>query len=269
MLADDGTPTAGRTHHTGRLLKLSERLRKYATEYETRHDSRCVFAYAYAEETRVLANGVPGTAFKDPERVVALAEAFAARFMAAMDAYDEHREVPRGWNAVLKPMLSKQTSVLEDLVLGMYAHIVHDLPLALNDICVSSERDLYDFQLMNDVLGKSIGAIQNKVSRRYCPFIHWLDRLGRQQDEIATNYGIRLGRAAAWYNAERLRLESTASDAYEAISRSPEVFARAILHPQVWSVDLLFRAVRLAASVSRRWPASGARAPGIPGSSAR
>jgi len=154
-------------------------------------------------------------------------------------------------------MADKRTSVLEDLIFGMAVHIVHDLPLALRDVSGGGQLDtthIDDFHAVNDMMASSIPAIQAAVAKRYGPYVRWLDRLGENYDEIVTNYGIRMARGLAWYNAVRLHDPRSEADTRAAIEHSPAVVVSNVLRPPIRSVRWLLRASRLLVSVLRRWP---------------
>ena len=238
-----------------RLDGVAQRIRAYRVKYEARHDDRAVFAFAYELITEDLARNVDPSRFQKPEWVVALDEAFVNRFARAMDAYDARTEVPPGWNFILQQLAERRTSVLEALVLGMVSHIVWDLPLALNDVTAETlPSAIADYHSVNDVLEHAISGLQRAVTRRYNPFFAWLDLLAGRQDEVLTNFGIRMGRGMAWYNAQRLRDERSRDAALESIARSPRMLARELLSPPFAPVWIAVRALRWLSSWFRRWP---------------
>jgi hypothetical protein len=99
-----------------------------------------------------------------------------------------------------------------------------------------------------------VNAIQAATARRYSPYIAWLDKLGGRYDEILTNYGIRMSRGLAWYNAIRLADERSAAQAKEAIERSAIITIDNIVRPPIWSLRLLLRLLRFVVSFLRTWP---------------
>jgi hypothetical protein len=139
----------------------------------------------------------------------------------------------------------------------MAVHILHDLPLALGDVSAGARPDaarVYDFHAVNDMMASSIDEIQATTARRYSPYISWLDQLGHRYDEILTNYGVRLSRGMAWYNALRLADERSAAHAAESIERSPIVVIDGIVRPPIWSLRVLLRFARWIVSFLRVWP---------------
>lgn len=107
---------------------------------------------------------------------------------------------------------------------------------------------------MNDVLGSNIKAIENDILSRYEPAFSWLDQLGHGYDQILTNYGFRLSRGMAWYNATRLLDPGSGVEARESIARSAVKLIDNVRNPPFWSIRLAFRVLRFIAALFRRWP---------------
>ena len=246
------------------IANIADELDTRALDYERARDARCVFARAYMRLSRELAANIDGAGFADPDWVARLARVFVDYYLRALREYDAGT-LPRGaWATVFEVGARGRTSVLEDLVLGMTAHIVNDLPFALCDVGLtlpSGQSRIADFHLLNDVLGRSIDPIQQDLTRRYDPLLGLLDRLFEHYDEILTNYGLRISRAAAWYNAERLLDPASREAARAAIARSPEVTQRELLDPPLYSLRCLLRGARVVARSVRRWPSASAPRP--------
>jgi hypothetical protein len=242
------------TTQDARLTALAEQLEGLAARYEADKDSRCVFTYAYAFMTRRLAEELPIAGMADPEWVVALAEAFGARYVAAVTGWDDDRaSVPDGWAAVFETICPRRTSPLEDLVFAMAAHIIRDLPHALIAVGLEDAQGrshVGDFHAVNRVMGHTVDEMQSRIGKRYARYLRWLDRVGRAQDELLSNYGIRMSRGMAWYNASRLVDPASSQAAAESIEKSPRDFVEAIMKQP------LLRLLRLRVHSLRRWPAA-------------
>ena len=118
------------------------------------------------------------------------------RYFVALDAWDQGRrdDVPPGWRVVFERIATRRTSPLEDLVVGVYAHIVHDLPFVLAELAEDGgDRPIGAYHRVNDVIAGAMDEIVEDVGRRYSPWIRWLDRLGGDVDEMLSDYGIRVG----------------------------------------------------------------------------
>jgi len=239
-----------------RLGAVINELRRRADELETQHDGRCVFTRTYARMTLRLADCLEDGRFDNPEWVTSLAEAFVARYRAALDGTSNSR----AWKEVFAAITGRRprTSVIEDLVFAMTAHIVRDLPYALRDadFLAPGPSRIHDFHAVNAIMGEALEDIQADISQRYSPAVKVFDRLGKRYDEILTGYGIRLSRGMAWYNAMRLSDPTSRSDAARSIEESPLVFMRNVLSPKLWPIGIMLRAMRVIASFGRRWPAA-------------
>jgi hypothetical protein len=240
-----------------RLDAVAVRLCAYRDRYDHERDSRAVFTHAYATITNLIAANLGEYQFRDPEWVVVLAEQFAARYFAALDAADRGGMLSPAWQKVFDVIRDQRTSVLEDLVFAMTAHIVHDLPLALIDACQlgpDGSSRIYDYHRMNDLLGRNVEAITDAVSKRYEPFIGCLDHLGGDFDQIVTDYGFRVSRGVAWYNAVRILDPLSEDHARKSIVKSAIIFVENVRRPKFWPLRLLFRIGRFLSSFFRRWP---------------
>lgn len=240
-----------------RLDAIVNRLLAYRERYDRARDSRAVFTHAYVSITTLIAEHLATYQFKDPEWVVLLAEKFADRYFVALDAADRGDPQSAAWQRVFEVLRNPRTSVLEDLIFAMTAHIVHDLPLALLDARTTApdgSSRVYDFHRMNDLLGHNIERITSEVSKRYSPFIAWLDHLGGGFDQLITDYGFRVGRGVAWYNASRILDPLSRDHAHQSIVKSTIVFVDNVRRPKLWPLRWLFRAGRWLSSWFRRWP---------------
>jgi Family of unknown function (DUF5995) len=241
----------------GRLLGLAVRLEERAREYEQQRDSRAVFTYTYSLITRTLADGISRTGFEDEEWITLLAETFAGFYFQALDAFDQNGTIPKAWAEVFRVLKTERTTVLEDLLFAITAHIVNDLPLALEVVGLTDAQKvshIRDFHLVNDILGNNIKSIEENVLNRYEPILQWLDYFDRNYDQILTNYGFRISRGLAWYNAVRLLDPASAEEAKKSVERSALQLIENVRRPPLFSVRVFFRVMRFFAAVFRRWP---------------
>jgi Family of unknown function (DUF5995) len=253
---------AGNSAPSDRLAALAALLHSRVVDYELAHDSRAVFTCAYETITRELADGLRGAGFRDPDWVASLAEHFAGHYLQAIEAAGR-QSIPAAWQIVFAAVRSKRTSVLEDLLFAMTAHIIHDLPLALLQVGLTDPAGgsrIGDFHRVNAVLAHHIQTIVDIVSRRYEPIFRWLDQLEARQIIIFTSYGFEVSRGMAWYNATRILDPASADAARASLSRSVQIIVDDVHHPPIWSVRIAFRFLRWLAALFRRWPTHGADA---------
>src|SRR5262249_2105415 len=148
-------------------------------------------------------------------------------------------------------MRQKRSSVVQDLVAGMIGHIVHDLPFALCEVGLAEngQSRIADYHAVNEVLGTAIDPLRRDIERHYNPWLRWLDWVGRKNEEILTNYGIRLSRAAAWYNAERLLDPVAAASTTASLERSPVVFLDELFRPPFLPARIVIRLLTILVSL--------------------
>jgi hypothetical protein len=197
---------------------------------------------------------------EDPDWVRRLAEAFAGEYLQAVEGYDKGQDVPEAWKVVFDGICRSRTSVIEDLILPMTAHIVHDLPLALVRVGLAGDdgrSHVADFHAVNDILGHAVGSIRHMIERRYSPRLRWLDRFWNRDDAITTDFGLRESRGLAWYNAVRLLDPAAEADARRSIENEPKFVVNHVLGRQLDPGELAFRAMRLVVGGIRTWPAAG------------
>jgi hypothetical protein len=248
--ATSGAVAAAPSANRERLLKLASKLDEKRFEFETAKDERAIFAFTYVEITRSLAANIDRFPFQKPEWIVALAEAFAGQYFAALAGPPSE-----SWCIVFTAIRRRSTSVAENMLFSITAHIVHDLPLALSILQEQGALDPHigDFHAMNEVLAKNIVSISESVTKRYEPFFAWLENFQQHEVQILTNYGFRLARGMAWYNMVRL----TSSDkqaTLDALDKNVKTVIDSIRKPSYFSIAIIFRLLRLIASWTKRWP---------------
>ena len=149
-------------------------------------------------------------------------------------------------------MVGGRSYVLEDPAYSMAIHIIFDLPYALERVGTSAGH-LPDYRFINEVLAARTDRIEDAVAERYQRSLAWLDRLAGNFGRFFTNYGIRMSRSVAWYNA--LRLHSPDREgAAGAIERSTGLFIQSVRRPDEWWLRIGVSILRAVVPRFRRWP---------------
>ncbi|MBM7808047.1 hypothetical protein JOD57_003884 [Geodermatophilus bullaregiensis] len=272
-----GADGVGADPAQAKVTAVADRLESYLYRYDAERDHRAPFAYVYLRLTRTLAaalaEGQP--AFNDPDWVADLSVALAERYFSAMDGLESclatarpHRpahpgdlphSVPQPWRDVYAASSTPRSYVLEDVLFSMMAHMSYDLPLALLDLRGRQHGGsrIADFHRMNDVLAASIDAVQSGLATRYWRALAGLDHLFTQQDELLSNYGIRVVRGMAWYNADRLKDPLGSADAQGSIERSTAGLIAQIRAPGDPKLRVALRVARWLIPARRTWPPPG------------
>lgn len=107
---------------------------------------------------------------------------------------------------------------------------------------------------MNELLAKDIQPIADEVTKRYEPWFHWLDHLEKRHTLVLTDFGFRVSRGLAWYNASRLLDPASQNAAHESVEKSVITLVNDVRRPPIWSLRLVFRGLRWIAGLFRAWP---------------
>ncbi|MEJ2620958.1 MAG: DUF5995 family protein, partial [Candidatus Thiodiazotropha sp.] len=186
------------------ITEVINRMDEYLADWEANGDYRAVFIRSYRIITIAMAQAIANGEFEDPEWMTRLDICFAEAYFTAVEAYEQNDQpLPACWKLVFDIARRKQSTTLQDLMLGMVAHIVHDLPIALDKVGVETQqqRRLRDHETANEILSRSIDDVQSEISTHYSFVLGSLDALFGNKDEILTDQGIRFARDRAWNNA--------------------------------------------------------------------
>lgn len=183
------------------------RLRAAERHLRGRSDRRSVFLTVYAEMTAAVEAGIEAGHFEDPDWVRTYTVSFANRYRRALVDFERGRDLPGPWAIGFGASTNGATVFLQDALLGINAHINHDLPYTLRDVAIDPNRPAKrrDHRRINDVLRQLIDVVQRTLAAVYgAEGYRALDRgLGRL-DEQLTIFGLRESRELAWHNATRL-----------------------------------------------------------------
>jgi hypothetical protein len=230
--------------------------------FRERHDRRGVFATAYLHITRSILRRLDAGGFEDPAWVRSYLVAFANLYREALLGYEAGAAVPKAWRMAFDVARAGTGLVVQHLVLGINAHINHDLALALVQCGIDPGRaaKYRDHTAVNDVLAEATAEMKRLVAAIHAPVLHRIDRITGRVDDDVTNFSIPRAREHAWTFAVALAAARTAEDAAllrRALDEQAAVIARLVLasptrHPVVLTsvrvverVDALLRRVPL------------------------
>jgi len=171
-------------------------------------DLRGVFATAYLQITRAISSGIKEESFNDNKWSAKYLIRFANLYREAVLYYenDELKQVPKSWRKAFDLAKKQEGFIIQHLLLGINAHINHDLALALNDVGIDPNREekYQDHNRINHILELATENLKRSVSEKYAPILKHLDRgLGTVDDKI-TVFSISKAREHAWAMAVAL-----------------------------------------------------------------
>jgi hypothetical protein len=174
------------------------------------------FAALYRNVTKQVKAGIATGSFEDGPRMERLDVAFAKRYFDALDGYTLRRTVSRCWAVSFQAAAEWQPLILQQLLLGMNAHINLDLGIAAAEVAPGDQLAAlqHDFEALNDILAAMIAKVRSDIEK-VSPWIRLLDRFGSPAEGIFINFALDKARANAWSVATRLVSLSEAQRAVE------------------------------------------------------
>jgi len=221
-------------------------------------DRRGVFASAYLQITLAVAAKIREGFFQDNAWTERYLAAFARLYKDALDAWDRGDQggVPKAWRIAFQANTDRTSTVLQDLILGVNAHVNHDLPLALFEVGIEPDREMRhaDHTAVNEVLRAATDKLQESVEARYAPVLRAFDLAAGRFDENVANFSVTKAREEAWRAAEGLtdaRSDIGRLARRAAIDMAAGLFARLVLLPTRFN-PALRRALQQIDSISVR-----------------
>jgi hypothetical protein len=161
--------------------------------------------------TRNMLLAIEGREFKDPTWVNRLLHRFADYYFVALETYEQDpTAAPPVWQQAHKITCDPKALALQKLVLGVNAHINYDLVLTLVDLLGPEWDGLSDSRRsvrytdhchVNDVIGRTIDAVQDEVLEPATPRMDIVDKVLGPFDEILISRLITQWRERVWQNA--------------------------------------------------------------------
>ena len=206
--------------------------------FRAREDRRCIFLTLYGVVSAEMRDSVARGAFGDPEWVHRYAVAFANLYREALEAYDDGRleQVPKAWRACFDAAGAGRGLVLQDMLLGVNAHVNNDLPLALQRVSIDPDRMRRrdDHNAVNAVLASITERATQRIAALYAPGLTAMDGCAGEIDELLSAFSLQVARDSAWESAVALANARTVVEgalAARLISSRAAVMARLLLAP--------------------------------------
>jgi len=202
------------------------RMKSLIDQWEAAGDRRAVFLRCYRLMSSNMLAAIDQQEFHDSAWVGKLLHRFADYYFIALEAYeaDHHRQesdsdparpstAPLVWQQAHNAASQPGTLALQNLLLGVNAHINYDLVLALVDILepewdrlLENQRTLRyeDHCHVNRVIGRTIDTVQDQVLEPAMPVMDIFDKIMGPVDEILISRLLAHWRESVWHNAVRL-----------------------------------------------------------------
>ncbi|MEM6263300.1 MAG: DUF5995 family protein [Bacteroidota bacterium] len=202
-------------------------------EWATRTKNRQgYFAILYREVTREVKKGIQAGRFEDGPRMEQLDVVFANRYLEAWDQYHHKERCSASWRIAFNATRNANLLVLQQLLLGMNAHIHLDLGIAAARVCpgecLPELKD--DFYEINELLGEMINKVQKRLGR-VSPALRVFDWFSGNLDEKLAEFGLERSRATAWKLAEDLAFAEKPEEIIRKADQKTALKAKLITNP--------------------------------------
>lgn len=208
------------------------------------------FAALYRQVTLEVRKGIQQGFFDDGPRMDRLDATFANRYFAAHDAWKTGGEITRSWKVAFAAMENPASIILQDLLVGINAHINLDLGIAAAEVCPGADiQGLQgDFFKINQILANLVQPVE-RVIGRFSPLIGLLERVGGKDAAEVLNFSMTAARDDAWRHAVMLAHLPTAfwPMTIEALDGKVAFLGRLIANP-VGIVDKAVDLIKMAES---------------------
>jgi hypothetical protein len=214
------------------------RLAELEARYASIRDRRAVFLTVYTLMSREMKRRIEAGGFRDRDWVARYTVAFARLYCEAHDSYDRGNSVAKAWTTAFDTATQGSALVTQDLLLGINAHVNHDLALALHEVSIGPDRlaRLEDHRAVNDVLQALTDEVGSRVSELYARGLEGVDRCAGTLDEGISNFSLAVARAGAWESAVALanaRVDLERAAIRKMLDVRSAVMARLILAPNL------------------------------------
>ncbi|HEY5565458.1 MAG TPA: DUF5995 family protein, partial [Rhodothermia bacterium] len=135
---------------------------------------------------------------------------FAGYYFDAVDDCERAADEPPVWAHALRASTNPRTTPLQNLLLGINAHINYDLVLALADVLAPEwesasdavrKKRYHDHSLVNRIIAETVDEVQDEVVERHAPVMDIVDKMAGPVDEWVASWFIGLWREEVWQNA--------------------------------------------------------------------
>ena len=165
------------------------------------------FAAMYRRVTIAVRDGILAGRFEDGERMVRFDAIFAQRFITAWDDVQAGRKPAQAWQVAFAGAKKRRLTIVQQLLLGMNAHINLDLGIAAAAVARELDEPIgalhVDFDRINDVLAELTDGFVDQAGA-LSPWMWLLDKVGGRTDDAIVTWSINAAREAAWLLATEL-----------------------------------------------------------------
>lgn len=168
------------------------------------NDRMGYFAALYYKVTASVKDGIAKGQFQNGALMERLDVTFANRYLGALAAWKNRQPLSDSWRIAFETTKKSSALVLQQLLLGMSAHINLDLGIAAAEISAGQMDSVQaDFNSINTVISALTYQVVNDIDRM-SPLLSLLGLHYNNQTSILIQFSIDNARDGAWCFAEDL-----------------------------------------------------------------
>jgi hypothetical protein len=193
------------------------------------------FAALYRQVTLNVKQGIAEGFFADGPRMDRFDALFANPYFTAYDAFRSGGQLPRSWQVAFDSTQSGQLIILQDLLVGINAHINLDLGMVTGETFQGQALQDFkgDFDKINTILSGLLPAVEATVGE-FSPMLDVLERIGGKDAVEVLDFSIVAARDDAWMHAQIISLQPPSSWplTVQAIDDKVKFLGRLIAQPR-------------------------------------
>ena len=185
------------------IQEVIDELNRIITKEKECGSAMGYFPALYLLVTKSVQEGIAKGEFADGPRMERLDVAFANRYLAAYSAYTHAQPCSACWHVAFEDTKNAKLLVIQQMLLGMNAHINLDLGLAAAEVCPGDELPPLqgDFNKINDVLLALTSVVEEELTK-INPLMKLVQRyLGKAAVKFV-GFSMSVARWFAWQTAK-------------------------------------------------------------------
>lgn len=211
---------------------------------KAKRDPLGYFPALYRQVTLKVKQGIATGFFEDGPRLDRFDAIFANRYIAAYEAFRSGGKPSKSWQVAFQSTQSGQLIILQDLLVGINAHVNLDLGIAAGETFQGPALQAFhgDFDKINDILGALTPPVEATIAR-FSPLFGTLEKVGGKDAAEVLDFSLDAARDDAWLHASLISLQppSLWPLTVRALDRKVALLGRIITQP----VGLVANAVKL------------------------
>ena len=214
------------------------------------------FAALYHHVTVTVKAGITSNYYADCAGMERLDIIFANRYLQAYTQFQQNLPCTQSWQYTFDTSKKIWPTVMQNLLLGMNAHINLDLGIAAAQTCDSADLSAIkdDFYKINTVLASLVADVEKSMTEIWPTLTQLLKRVGKA-DSYLIDFSMQQARDGAWKFATELALLNPAQQEAAIAERDQKIAAIALkVSKPGFFISLLFLFIRIGeiGSVSKK-----------------